>query len=181
MTKLTYILFGGILILFLIVLVSAELGSELVTNGDFETCPGAWTDDGDWLCTGLAGDKHIQLGGRTSASGRFNQSISITSGKKYQVSLTTRLMFDPSTTIVTVTLGSNVSANLNNSATTFDFTLTPTDTSDLMIYGSKVGGNVAQVSNISVKEIISNCWTKTDNVLFIPTGCVYEVLSGEVG
>ena len=27
----------------------------------------------------------------------------------------------------------------------------------------------------------SNCWTKTGNVLYIPNGCVYSKLNGQVG
>ncbi len=58
---------------------SRTLGSELVTNGTFTTCPGTWGFGLGWGCDG------IKANHSATSSGNLSQAISITAGKTYQV------------------------------------------------------------------------------------------------
>jgi len=41
--------------------------------------------------------------------------------------------------------------------------------------------NYTQIDLVLDRTTITTCWTKTGNVLFIPSGCSYNILKGVVG
>jgi hypothetical protein len=51
----------------------------------------------------------------------------------------------------------------------------------IVLKSSYTPPNYTNVTIVLGEEIITDCWSETNNVLYIPNGCVYEINNGVIG
>ena len=141
----------------------SELGSELVTNGDFAT-DSDWNKGTGWS---INDGKAVSVGGGDFAS--FNQDISAVTGKTYKITFT-----------ISDFESGQLFVNLQGSSTTYTssgtYTLYLAASGSRLYFVSGGSGNnfVGKIDNVSVKQVDPNDrWTLdtgwsfgTDKVIF---------------
>jgi len=128
------------------------LGSELVTNGGFDTDT-AWTDSNTGTGTAVISGGVLTLTGTDASNrGRSYQALSVESGKMYRVALT-KTGAAASVWVGTSPGGSGVAA-VDAASPSFIFLATAA-TVYLMFLTTSAGGT-ANFDNISVREIAGN-------------------------
>ena len=122
-----------------------NLGSELVSNGDFSGGSTGWSVGTNWSITG--GEAVA-----TPAPGLLSQTISITAGKVYKVSFNVRVIVSGT---IRVRLGGNtnlVNGILPDGLNTFY--LTAENVNSNIAFTSSGAATEYAIDNISVKEVI---------------------------
>jgi hypothetical protein len=124
---------------------SAVLGSELLTNGTFDSDLSSWTAGANWAWEGSGTAEHT-----SGSTETIKQGVSLTNTEIYQVQFTTSGRTAGTLTLTFGALAGSEIASGNatytasfqaTSTTSFDLTFTPTSTWD------------GKIDNITVKEI----------------------------
>ena len=133
----------------------AQLGSELVTNGDFASDLSDWTVGANWIWNAAGKAEHTS--GSTAA---LSQDISVTNGVTYQV---TYDWTDPVGGQLWLTFGSMIGnpggyASLDGGLTTWSFKATSTGVQTLTF--TPESATTCKLDNVSVKAIVTaSDWT----------------------
>ena len=129
-----------------------ELGSELVTNGDFAT-------DSDWSFNAsywnISGGTANALG---VANGGFSQTLSVTSGKVYEIKISSSITSGNG--IYAVLLGTNQQTFDNNTSEITTYITASGNNVDISI---RPGSSAFSINSVSVKQVDPNDrWTLGD-------------------
>jgi hypothetical protein len=145
-------------------------GSELITNGNFESNISNWTTANETTFErntsspiSGTGDLHY-VGDGSGYGGVFSNGFSVTAGKSYHLSFDYKLTVEVMYLKISTTAGAtyaNVSGtpeptiSINASATHFSITFTPTEsvTAYLIIRSDSSSAGNLYLDNVSVKEV----------------------------
>jgi hypothetical protein len=136
------------------------LGSELVADGDFTTCPGAWTLGGGWACD--TGKITCTPGGSSSLA---SQGLTLVQGKIYQVDFTVSNRSAGSVNVYLGTTSNGSNTGYIDTNGNYSFILYFNENpifGDIQILGSGTssiyGGFNGSIDDVSVKEITYSDW-----------------------
>ena len=119
------------------------LGSEEVTNGDFDT-------DSDWVKgTGWTIANGVAINQGNNGSQQILQTGVVSSNKSYEMTIT--VVSNEGTGNNTIYIGNKIVSNTNLGVGTYTFQATPTSGSTINIFCSS--GGEFSIDNVSVREI----------------------------
>lgn len=138
------------------------LGEELVTNGGFDADISGWTDDGggnwDWDVLGKASYYAVGPG-----AAYLQQSLDITAGKSYQVSvvLSNEAIADSDDFVVFLG-GTQLSSSMVNGSISENVICGETDTLLKFYSDSPTPEDSIKIDDVSVKEILGGAALSSD-------------------
>lgn len=148
------------------------LGSELVTNGTFDTDTAGWAVVGGGATISASGGE-LKVTGQTSSPASVQHQFTCEVGKWYQFSATYRMAGTGGTLVRVGAAAGGANVNLPNSTsatnttyTGYIYTTSTTFTLTALVYG--VSTTEGYFDNISVKEVtawdMDRCYLKFDGV-----------------